>query len=435
MADPEGIELTELRQEAAQKRRRFSASTTFASFRYRNFTILWMGQITNAGALWLEIVARPLLVLAITGSAAQLGLVMGVRTAAALLFGLLAGVVADNFKRRTVLLAAQGATFITSLIFALLIVFTDIQLWMVYFFTLFRGITMAFDQPARRAMIPSIVPKSLVTNAMALSTGSIQIMRIAGAAAAGLLVGFGGFEAAFLAIAGAYLLSVLFNSLLRVPDHTRRGYEGVRRMGGDMMDGLRYAWGNANIRGVLVIAMGYFIFGLTFLIVFAPLFGTQVLGIGEEGFGLMISMTGVGGIVGAVVLASASPSTHRGLILLITMAAYGVLMVIFSGATYLDSRAIVLPLVFFLAMLVGFGQSIIFPLVNASLVDSAKEEMRGRVLGLLSMDRAMSAFGGAIAGFMAAALGVQMAMIVFGVGCFFTAVGMFLFYPALRRID
>ena len=86
-------------------------------------------------------------------------------------------------------------------------------------------------------------------------------------------------------------------------------------------------------------------------------------------------------------------------------------------------------------LFLGAGQSGFFPLINAVLVEKADENMRGRVLGVLSLDRAMTTFGGAMAGFMAAAMGAQVAQILFGLGLIVTAVAMFTFYPPLRRID
>ena len=145
----------------------------------------------------------------------------------------------------------------------------------------------------------------------------------------------------------------------------------------------------------------------------------------------MVSVSAVGGLVGALVLAATSPSKKRGLIMLALLAIFGVLLIIFSAATYLQS----VPLAFAMMLLLGVGSSSFFPLINAVLVEKADENIRGRVLGVLSLDRAMTTFGGAMAGFMAAALGAQIAQILFGLGLVITAVAMFIFYPPLRRID
>ena len=418
-------------QEVIGEKRGFSPRIIFASMAYRDFVYLWLGQITHAGALWLEQIARPLLILQLTGSATQLGLVILTRTVPAVVFGLLAGPVADSFNRRTVILITKVVVLVLSALFALIIVLGWIQVWHIYVFSFLRGATMAFDQPARRAMIPSIVPRYLVTNAMALSTGSMQVMRIVGAAGAGLLMGYYGIAAPFVVIVFIYVGAVFFTWMLRTKDHDRRGYQGMRSMGGDLIEGLKFAWNSPMVRGVLIIALGYFAFGMAFMQVFAPVFATQVLDIGEKGFGFMIAVMGLGGFLGALILAAANPSKRRGAIMLVMLVVFGLMLILFSATTYLNS----IILVFVVILVLGMAQAGFFPIINAVLVDAAPEHMRGRVLGILSLDRAMMALGAAIAGFLATTLGAQHAQILFGLGCVITAGIIFAAYPAVRRID
>ena len=157
----------------------------------------------------------------------------------------------------------------------------------------------------------------------------------------------------------------------------------------------------------------------------------EVLNIGDAGFGYMMAMTGVGGMFGALVLATINPLKRRGTILIGAILAFGVVLVLFSLATY----TMVIPLVFFLVSLLGFGQSAVFPLVNGVLLNTAPLGMRGRVMGLLSLDRAMISFGSMIAGFMAASMGAQLAQICFGIACIVAALLMWTLFPPLRRVD
>ena len=403
---------------------------TFASTAYRDFNWLWLGQMTHAFALWLEQIARPLLILELTGSATQLGLVILTRTVPAVVLGMVAGVIADNFNRRTVLMVTKVVVFGLSIVFALLVVTGWVTVWHIYVFSFLRGATMAFDQPARRAMIPSIVPTHLVTNAMALSTGSMQVMRIAGAAAAGILISFG-LAAPFVAIVFIYIFAIYFTWMLRVPDHERTGYQGASRMGGDLIDGLRFAWRSPAVRGVLIIALGYFTFGMAFMQVFAPLFAVDVLDIGYSGFSFMIAIMGVGGVVGALILASVNPSKGRGVLMLGLLVVFGVLLVIFSVVSSLGWTYAA----FAMVAIIGMAQSSFFPLINSLLIEAAPEQMRGRVMGVLSLDRAMMAFGGAAAGILSDRIGVEVSQVIFGVGCVLTAVVMYVVYPPLRRIE
>ena len=416
--------------EAGRGGLRGTLKNTFASTAYRDFNWLWLGQMTHAFALWLEQIARPLLILALTDSATQLGLVILTRTIPAVVLGMVAGVVADNFNRRTVLIVTKAVVFGLSVVFAVLVVTGWVEIWHIYLFSFLRGATMAFDQPARRAMIPSIVPAHLVTNAMALSTGSMQVMRIAGAASAGFLMDRFGLSAPFVAIVIIYVFAIFFTWKLNVPDHVRSGYQGARRMGGDLIDGLRFAWQLPAVRGVLIIALGYFTFGMAFMQVFAPLFAVDVLDIGYGGFSQMIAIMGVGGVVGALILAAANPSKGRGTLMLGLLVVFGILLTIFS---VVSSMHWVLA-AFAVVALIGMAQSAFFPLINSLLIEAAPEHMRGRVMGVMSLDRAMMAFGGAAAGIMSDRIGVEISQIIFGLGCIITAVAMFTFFPPLRRI-
>ena len=434
--------------------------STFASLKYRDFTFLWLGQITHAFALWIDQLAKPLFILHLGGSAADLGLILVARTVPAVIFGMLAGVIADNFNRRTVLLITKIVVFGLSVGFTALIFLGMIEMWHIFAYNIARGMTMAFDQPARRAMIPTIVPGHLVTNAMALSTGSMTAMRIGGAAVAGVLVATTGFGVTYAVMTAIYLVAIVFTWMLRPADHERSGYQGVRSMGNDFTEGLKYAWRIPDIRGILIISLGWFTFGMAFMQVFAPLFAVDVLKVDPDGtgffdgfvrliaggggegaeegakggsrlFGAMLSVAAVGSTIGALVLAKTNPSKHRGLIMLALLFAFGLLLITFSASTYLQS----VPLALLVLLFLGVGQSGFFPLINAVLVEKAHETMRGRVLGVLALDRAMTTAGGAAAGFMAEAMGAQVAQILFGIGLVITAMAMFSFYPALRRID
>jgi MFS family permease len=417
--------------DAKGNEQRFSIKNTFASLRYRNFTLLWMGQLTHAFALWLEQTARPLLILALTDSAVHLGAVILVRTIPGLFLGMIAGVVADNFNRRTVLVVVKFLVLALNVIFAFLVVTNLIEIWHIYAFSFLRGGIMAFDQPARRAMIPALVPPHLVTNAMALSTSTMGGMRIAGASLAGILMGVFGLAAPFLFIVPIYVIAVVVTVMLQVPDHQRSGYQGIRSMGGDLSQGFKYAWNTPSIRGVLIISLGYFTFGMAFMQVFAPLFATRVLDIGATGFGLLVSVMGIGSLAGGLALATLNPTRKRGILSLAMMAIFGFLLICFSAGTYLHS----VPLAFVLIVAIGAGQSIFMPIINTVIIQAAPDNMRGRMMGVLSLDRAMTAFGGFVAGMAAAALGVQVAQILFGIGLISIAAIMYFFYPALRRIE
>jgi MFS family permease len=408
-------------------------SRTFLALQFRNYRFLWLGEMGHAGGLWLEMIARPLLVLDLVSdaraAALHLGLVIAARTVPSVVLGLVAGVVVDTFDRKKVLLCAKGFAFFGALLFSIIILFDQVVLWHVYVFSIIRGSSMAFDQPARRALIPNILPNHLVTNGLALSTGTVQVMRILGAAGAGLLTAFFGSGITFMVSAALYGFAFLSTAYIHLPKIELEPSRDVGSMARNLVLGLQFAWQNTAIRSVMLLSFVYFLFALSFMQVFAPLFAKQVLGLGDEGFGYMMSVSGIGGICGALVVASLSPDHKRGLILVVSFIAFGTTLVLFSASTY-----VWVFLVYPIIAILGFGQSSIMPLLTTVLLQSAPENMRGRVMSLMSLDRAMMSVGSIIAGLLAAKAGAQIAQIICGLACVGVA-SMFLLYKPVRTLD
>lgn len=415
-----------------RRRRRFR-SGIFASFQYRDFRFLWLGQISQALALWMEQIARPLLVLSnlVGGDARDLGLVFAARTVPQLAAGLFAGVIADWYDRRKVLLVAKSGSALANFALAFLILSGEIELWHIYVQAFAKGMFNAMDQPARQSLIPSIVPARQLTNAVALNSASMNTMRIVGASVAGLLVAFVGFGMTFLVAAIIFLGAVYFTYRLQVPPHKRSGDRTVGNALASFREGVKFGWATPSIRWVIALAMVYFMFGMSYMQVFAPLFAKEVLEIGERGFGFMMSLTGAGGVAGALTLAAMNPRRHRGFAIMGVMATFGTMLIVFSLSTYLGIVGLSLALVVF----IGMFQTPFNSLTNSVLLDSAPADMRGRVMALISMDRSVITVGATLAGFTAHALGVQSAQLIFA-GVVLAGVFMALtLVPAFRRIQ
>jgi MFS family permease len=398
----------------------------------RDYRLLWLGQMSHAFSLWMEQIARPWLVLSITeNSAVHLGGVIAMRTLPQLRFGVFAGVVSDWFDRKTILQTTKGSVLVLSILFAVLVVSGRIELWHVYAFSFLRGSFMAFDQPARQSMIASIVPGERMTGAVALMSATQNTMRIVGTSAGGFAIALLGLGGTFVTVAVVYTGSVLATQLLRVPTHEKPPGTGARAMLSGLREGAVFAWQSTPIRGVLLMSLVYFTFGMSYTQVFAPLFAEEVLEIGSGGFGFMMSLTGVGALIGAVFIASKQPR-RVGLVLPTVVMAFGGMLVIFSLSTYLPRPAgLVLPLV--LIALTGMLQTGYFSLSNATLLHMSPPEMRGRVISLVSLDRAMVTLGASAAGFLASLVGVQVAQIAYGLVCVVGAAIIMMAFRGLRE--
>ena len=407
---------------------------TFSSLRIRDFRLLWLAQLSNGGALWMEIIARPVLVYAITGSAAQVGAVVAIGAIPQLLFGIVAGVLADWFDRRRVLLAAYGSSLLLTAVFVTLLVTDRLELWHIYVAVFLAGVISAIEHPARQSLMPSLVGAERVTNALGLLAATQSTMRIMGTASVGFVLAVVGMDAAYVVIGAMYASATLWTALIHTGEQRRPEAAGLLAMGRGLVEGAHYAARQPAIRGLLTLTVVYFTFGWSYVQVFAPLFALDVLEIGEFGLGLMMAATGVGSIFAALVVARTSPQ-RLGLVLPWVTIAFGTLLLSFSLLSYLPASLgrgwVILPLL--LAPPLGMVQTSFFSLSQALMLDSAPEQLRGRVLSLLALGRAMAMLGAALGGVAAELLGTQPAQIAFGSIVALGATVIMVLMPGFRR--
>lgn len=420
-----------------------------SSFRYSAFRYLWLGQVTHAAGMWIDMVTIPLIVLSLYESLEQaainIGLVMFVRTMPHFTLGLFAGVFADNFNRKTLLVVTKIGVVFIQIIFMFVVFMDHLSMTWVYLYTFFRGATMAFDQPARRAMIANVVPQELYTNAMALSMGTVQATRIIAAAGAGWIIALTsgvdriteadyGFQFPVTIILILYTLAFIFTYLINysheVVNNEGKNKKTIQYVFAELIEGLRFSWSRKDIRAVVIMAACFFLFGMVFMQVFAPLFA-KILGIGEKGLGILLSMSGIGGASGAVFLAAVNPNNKRGIWILSSQIALGLSLILFALSVAFDNMMVI----YFMAILIGLSQAIIFPLINSVLMKLTPDHLRGRAMGLLSLDRAFVSLGAAIAGPAAAYVGVTNGQILFGVGCVMSGIFLWIFGSTLRKLD
>lgn len=403
----------------------------FESLRFRDFRLIWLGQTSHALALWGQMIALPLLVLEMTdNSAAQLGGVMAARTLPTLVLGVWAGVIVDWFDRRSILIATKWGSFLLAILFAALLIGDWMELWIVYAWVLARGSTQAFDQPARFSMVPTILPGHLITNGMALLSSTQNVMRIVGAAGAGVFAEFVGLTGTFILIAAIYSSGVVAIHMLHIADHVRPATTGIRAMTSGLLEGASFAMRRPEIRGVLLVSLVYFAFGMSYMQVFAPLFAVEVLGIGRSGLGMMLSLTGLGALGAALYVANTQP-VRLGLILPLDVIGFGIALILFTASTYLpEPFAIAIPLTLMLA--IGALQTTFMSLSRSLMVQAAPDEMRGRILAFVSLDRSMMAFGGAAGGFLAGAYGIQITQVGFGIVCIVGGLSVLALTPGFR---
>ncbi|MCI0417859.1 MAG: MFS transporter, partial [Acidobacteria bacterium] len=364
---------------------------TFQALSYREFRVLWLGAFTSTVGTWMQKVAQSWLVLMLTGSAFLLGLDAFLGDAPILLFSLIGGVVADRMDRRRLLLTSQYLQMTFALILAALIYFDKVSVWHILLLSFLTGSAQAFGGPAYQALIPTLVQKKDLSNAIALSSIQFNLARIIGPVVAGLAFTAFGAAACFL-LNGVSFLAVIF-SLSSFKSRVL-----TRESGGKLLEELRSGLSFVRQQPVLQ-ALSFLAFCSTFfgvpLITMLPVFARDVFQLGPKGYSGLLACTGVGAVIGALVVAALGNFQQKGKVALALQVFFGAMMILFSlsSALWLSLCAL---------FLAGIALVAVFALITSLVQLKAPEAMRGRVVSIYMMAfRGGTPLGSLTTGFLA----------------------------------
>jgi MFS family permease len=344
---------------------------TFRALRHRDFRLLWIGLAVSAIGTWMQIVAQSLLVLKIThGSAFALGTVSLAQALAFFLFALVGGSVADRIDKRRLLLVTQTGSAALAIMLGFLTLFGIIRLWMILALAFLNGALLSFDQPTRGALVPVLVPKEDLGNAI-----SLQAMIFNGASTVGpALAGFGvatlGYAGNFFLNGASFLGVLIVLYVMRVPPgqtHQQSTFQAIHTALTTVRRDAVLPWALSGYAAMLFLGPS------SALIL--PVYAVKILHIGPERLGLLFSAAGVGTILGALSLASLGSSPKRGPIYLTGIFIWVAAITGFA----LSERFWVsmIALVFF-----GIGQTLTGTTTITLLQTRVPEQMRGRMMSL-----------------------------------------------------
>jgi predicted MFS family arabinose efflux permease len=260
------------------------------------------------------------------------------------------------------------------------------------------GAAFAFNQPARQTMIPRLVPRADLLNAVALNTTAMNFMRVGGGAIAGLLL-------IKLSIGGVYLLNgiiyiavVVTTQLIHLAPEAPRPGRGS--LFADLGEGFTYVKRNRAVGGLVLLAMILYVFGMPYQQVFVPLVAFRVFDLDRQWVGWMLAATGAGAIAGSLVMASRTEYRRPGVALAVNL-------VVFGGALMVIAVSRWLPLTL-LALAVAGSMTVSFmALTNTLLLSATPQELQGRVMSLMSLDRGIIPLGALLAGTLAERFGTR----------------------------
>src|SRR5438093_4242911 len=269
------------------------------ALRHRDFRVFFAGQAVALVGAWMRQVAQAWLVLSLTNSPLRLGLVGSLNFLPILLFALVGGAVADRLPKRRLLVLTQSLLGLETLPRATLIVTDHVRYWHICVLALVWGVANTIDLPVRQAFVVELAGRGDVTSAVALNSAAFNVARIVGPAAAGLLIARAGVAPAYFINAGAFVVVIV--ALLTVRARGTPLPRGGTTIGEEIREGVSYVLQTPRILILLAVLAVISITVFNFS-VYVPLFARQVLGLGPEGFGLLMAAVGVGAVGGALTL-------------------------------------------------------------------------------------------------------------------------------------
>ncbi len=349
----------------------------YAALRYRNFTLLWWGLIVSNMGTWMQNVANGWLILQLTNSPLWLGF-LGLSFAVPMIvLPPFAGAVVDRVHRVRLLFFTQSMQLVTAVVLAILTWSGRVQIWHILLASFIGAALLAFDNPARQALIPDLVQPRDLLNALSLNSATYTGAALIGPALAGVLLGPLGAGTLFF-INGVSFLAVIFALTAMTGVRTHSGARGgTGSLGKSFGAGLSYAWKSRLIVALLGLSALSGIFGRSYQNLL-PVFGRDIWRSGAEGYGLLLSSAGGGALVGAFGLASFKRWRHQGAVMLASGLLFSVSLVAFAVSPSLWAGAILL-------FIAGVTSTVFSTIISIFIQFSVPNELRGRIMSLYTV--------------------------------------------------
>jgi MFS family permease len=393
---------------------------------HRNYRLYWIGQLISLTGTWMQSTAQQWLVYRLTGSPLALGTVTFLNALPVMLFSLFAGIVIDRVDKRRLLVWIQGAQMLLAFLLAALTFTGVVQYWHVLVLSTLLGLVSTFDMPTRQAFTVEMVGKEDLMNAIALNSSIFNGARLLGPAAAGVIVAQVGEGLAF-SLNGVSFIAVIAGLLMmRLPPFAPNQKE-LRPLA-DLKEGLAFIFSNPGTLALGVMAAIPSIFGFPYNTL-VPVMAGERLGLGADGFGMLVSAIGLGALTGAVSLAFLGDYRHKGRLL--TTATF-----VFAGAlaAFALSQQLVISLI--ALALAGWGMINHLATTNTLLQMQIPDHLRGRVMAAyLWVVVGTAPIGALLLGSIAEQWGAPTAILFGASVCALSAAAMLVVFPQVRRME
>jgi MFS family permease len=401
----------------------------FAALAHRNFRLLWIGlsasftgsYMQTATILWhVSLLAPP------GRKGLALGMVGLVRVVPIVLFSMLAGVAADAFDRRRLMLVTQSLAALVAAALALLAYRGVDALWPVYLLAALASSVNAFDPPARHSLVPMLVPRATLPNAINLNSTVMQMASVAGPAIGGLIIASAGVPAAYTVNVVAALVVVF--ALVAMRDVPARQGPSAREMFSvpAALSGLQFVFRTPVIRSTMLL--DFFATFFASAMALLPMFAQDILKVGAEGYGILAAAPAAGALTASILMLPLTPRlTRHGTILVIAVLCYGVATALFGLSRTFWFALVCLGLT-------GASDSVSTIIRNLIRQLETPDELRGRMMGVnMVFFQGGPQLGELEAGLVAQWIGAARSVVVGGIGCLVATVIVVAITPAIWR--
>jgi predicted MFS family arabinose efflux permease len=378
---------------------------TFSALRYRDFRLLWFGAFTSTTGTWMQTVAQGWLVLQMTDSAFLLGVDGFLATGPMLIFSLFGGVIADRVSRKKIMIFSQYLQMGFAFSLALLLYFGQVKVWHIFLLSFLTGSAQSFSGPAYISLLPLLVRRSDVPNAVAMNSMQFNLARVIGPILAAIALAKWGAVACF-ALNGVSFIAVIISLLLiRTPAAT-----SSNRQGG-MLDEMKAGFEFVTKRRTLIL-LTFLAFAGTFLgmpiVTFMPVVAKSIFALDATGYASMLTVYGVGSVVGALFVAATAHAHRKGRLALLLQLAFAILLLAFGLSRWLSLSMV---LAFFAgACIVG-----VIALYSSLVQLTTTDAMRGRVMSIFMLAfRGGMPLGNLLAGWIAQRWSISLALAMNG---------------------
>ena len=379
---------------------------TFSALRYREFRLVWIGAFTSTTGTWMQTVAQAWVVYSLTGSPLLLGFDAFLSTGPMLIFSLFGGVIADRMERRKIMLASQYLQMTFAFVLALLLWTNHVKIWHIFLLSFLTGSAQSFSGPAYASLLPLLVKREDVPNAIAMNSMQFNLARVIGPLLAGAALTAWGAAACFALNGVSFIAVIVAYLMIRTP--IVRGSGETKGIMAEMKDGFAFVTGRRTLMLLTFLSFAGTFLGMP-IVTFMPVVAKVIFGEGPKAYTYLLSAYGVGSVIGALFVAATGHAPNKGRLALMLQVTFATLLVAFA-----------LCRVFRLSLLIAFGAGIcivgVISLYSSLVQLATADAMRGRVMSIFMLAfRGGMPLGNLLAGWVTQHWSISAALLINGI--------------------